>query len=177
MSLKPNTKKNARFIAGGSAVAIAAALLLVPATGADFSASGQGRVDVNTATLSVALSDIDTPVGIDLDFMNLKPGETQSQTFKVTNTGSIAADVNMGSRSNTTFSVPASELSELKLGIVNYLEPISFPPPLNGSVDLGSLNPGQSRNYTMQFSLASSAGNEWQGQTVGFDFLIVLNQQ
>ncbi len=177
MSLKPNTKKNARFIAGGSAVAIAAALLLVPATGADFSASGQGRVDVNTATLSVALSDIDTPVGIDLDFMNLKPGETQSQTFKVTNTGSIAADVSIGARSNTTSSVSGSDLNELKLGIANYQAPISVASALIDSIDLGSLNPGTSREYTMDLSLEPSAGNEWQGQTVGGNFQIVLNQQ
>ncbi len=183
MSLRSISKKNLARIGGSAAaVGVAAALLFVPVSGADFSASDTGRVDIATATLSVGLTDAQASVGtFDLDFSNLKPGETQTRTFTVTNTGSIAADVSLGNPikdvTGSLTGLSNVDLAELKIGVANYQALTSVTQLTSGAIDLGSLSAGQSRTYTLQVSLDSSAGNEWQDKSVGATATVTLNQR
>lgn len=182
MSLKLNKKNIARTGGGIAALGVAAALLFVPVSGADFSATDTGRVDVSTATLTVGLTDSKASNGtFDLDFSNLKPGETQTQTFTVTNTGSIAADVSLGNPiSQITASLnglTAQDLAELKIGVAGHQALTPVTSLTSGSIDLGLLAAGQSRTYTLQVSLDEAAGNEWQGKSVGATATVTLNQR
>lgn len=179
MSLKPETKKIARLGGGVAALGIAAALLLVPVSGADFTASDTGRVDVATATLTLDLSGgSQASGGFDLDFSNLKPGETQTQTFTVKNTGSIAADVSLGGPlTAVSGSIGNANPGQLKIGVAGYKALTPAPQLASGAIDLGSLGSGEQRTYTMQVSLDSAAGNEWQGKTIGATATVTLDQR
>ena len=182
MSLKSKSisKKNIARTGGGiAAIGVAAALLLVPVSGADFSASDTGDVDVSTATLTLDLSGgSQASGGFDLDFTNLKPGETQTQTFTVKNTGSIAADVSLGGPlSGVSASLGNANPSQLKIGVAGYKALTPAPQLASGAIDLGSLAAGQERTYTLQVSLDQAAGNEWQGKTIGATATVTLNQR
>lgn len=181
MSLKPNTKKNILRAGGGVAVmAIAAIALPNIVSGADFSASDTGRVDISTATLTVGLTDGKGSSGtFDLDYVGLAPGETQTQTIVVTNTGSIDADVSLGNPLGG-FTVPTdltpADFAELSVSVPGYQSAVPVT-ALPAQIDLGSLNAGETKSYQLKVSLASSAGNEWQGKTLGANATVTLNQQ
>ena len=173
-------------IGGGLVAAALVAALVVAPSGADFTASDTGRVDVKTATLSVQLSDDKNSVGtFDLDFNNLKPGEVQGQKFYVTNIGSIAAEVKIGQPiSGVTFNAPNSGVNgnpavdpaDLLVGVsgITGLTPSTQVP---AQIGLGILQPGETKGYTLNFSLDQSAGNEWQDATVGSTYTVTLEQQ
>jgi hypothetical protein len=183
MSLKPNTKKNVLRAGGGFAVLLAAGLMLPSlVSGANFSASDTGKVTVSTATLDINLSDANGAQGtFQLDFRNLKPGQVQTQTFTVKNTGSIAGNVSLGNPisgiSASLAGLNGSDLAELKIGVAGYQALTPVTQLTSASIDLGSLAAGQSRTYTMQVSLDQAAGNEWQGKSVGATATVTLNQQ
>lgn len=181
MSLKSISKKPlVRTGAGIATLGVAAALMFTSVSGADFSASDTGDVSVSTATLSVGLSDgVGSQGTFDLDFVNLKPGETKSQTIVVQNTGSIAADVSLGNPiSNIVLpqGLTTADLAKLTVAIPGYQNPVAIT-SLPASINLGSLVAGQSRSYTVQIGLASNAGNEWQGKTLGATATVTLNQR
>ncbi len=181
MSLKPTTKKTlARTGAGVATLAVAAVLLPSMMTGADFSASDTGRADVSTATLTIDLSDGNGSQGtFDLDFLNLKPGETKSQTIVVKNSGTIAADASLGNPiSGVTLpqGLSTSDLAKLTVAIPGYQNAVPIT-SLPSAIDLGTLAAGQSRAYPVQISLDSSAGNEWQGKTLGGTATVTLDQR
>ncbi|MGH7217891.1 MAG: hypothetical protein ACREGE_00380 [Candidatus Microsaccharimonas sp.] len=180
MSLKSISKKNLARTGGGiAALGVAAALLLVPVSGADFSASDTGRVDVSTATLTLDLSGgSQDSGGFDLDFSNLKPGETQTQNFTVTNTGSIAANVSLGNPvTGISASIGNANANQLEIGVAGYKALTPAPQLASGSIPLGSLGANESRTYTLQVSLSEDAGNEWQGKTIGATATVTLNQR
>lgn len=180
-SKRKNVKKNVFTALGGSLAvgAVVAGIMLTPAVGADFSASDSGRVDISTATLSIDLGDNKGSEDFDLDFTNLKPSEVQHQTFYVTNTGTIPADVKISGYAGDVNSVgagfQAADYNELKIGVSGYsgLNPsTSF-----STLELGSLAPGETRAYSFDVALDQSAGNEWQGASVGGTVTVVLDQQ
>ena len=174
MSLS-TTKKIAGGIAGA---ALIAGLVLVPTTGADFSASDTGRVDINTATLSIGLTDNKESAGtFDLDFANLAPGQSQVQTFYVTNTGSIAADASIGAPISGVSFAPnnGQNANLLRIGVDGIVAPA---PAANiSTIVLGTVEPGQTRAFNLRVELDQSAGNEWQGTKVGAIATVTLNQK
>lgn len=175
-----NVNKNRFRALGLGVVGIAAAALLVSPSGADFSASDTGRVDVSTATLSLSLSDAKGSVGtFDLDFTNLKPGQTLTQNITVKNTGSIAANVKIGAPiTGTSFSggsLTATDYSELKVAIPGYQAQVAAT-AMPSTLNLGTLSAGETKTYPVQISLDQTAGNEWQGVTLGADATVTLAQ-
>lgn len=185
MSRTTSNKK----ILGTSILAVAAVIGLgfIPATGAYFSASDNGSAKVTMATLSVDLGD--DAHGLEgtfhANFDNLAPGETASQVFYVKNTGSIPATVSLkqnvqsfvgGPDWPTDVAVRAVEVQKLKSAVDGYSGwTRAYNQALNA--DLGVLQPGEQRAYTLLFALDSDAGNMWQGLQVGANVVITLNQQ
>lgn len=180
------SKKAVLSTLGGGLVAVGIiAAFATPGT-SSFSASDTGRVDAKTATLSVQLGDDKGSVGtFDLDFNNLKPGESQGQKFYVTNTGSIPAEVSIGQPiSGVTFNAPNSGVNgnpavdpaDLLAGVsgITGLIPST---QLPAQIGLGILQPGETKGYTLNFSLDQSAGNEWQNATVGATYTVTLEQR
>ena len=180
------SKKAVLSTLGGGLVAVGIiAAFATPGT-SSFSASDTGRVDAKTATLSVQLGDDKGSVGtFDLDFNNLKPGESQGQTFYVTNTGSIPAEASIGQPiSGITFSTPnsgvngntAADPADLLVGVagITGLTPAT---QVSNEIGLGILQPGETRGYTLNFGLDQSAGNEWQNATIGVTATVTLEQQ
>lgn len=183
MSSNVTTRKSFRVGAGLLGAGVVAALLLTPVTGADFSASDTGRVDVSTATLSIGLTDDKGSTGtFDLDFTNLKPGEVKTQTFHVTNTGSIDATAKIGapitgaSFTGGVGTLTQADLNEFKVGVVGYQNLVAAPSLANGSINLGTIAAGQTKAYTVQVGLDQTAGNEWQGRSVGATATVTLTQ-
>lgn len=182
VSLKPATQKRVRTLGALGIAGVAAALLLQPVSGADFTASDNGRVDVSTAQLTLSLSDDNgSSDSFDLDFTNLKPGETLTQSFYATNTGSIAGDVSFAPANplNSTLTggqLTAGDYAELTVAIPGHLKPTRVD-QLPASISLGSLVAGESKGFPLEISLASSAGNEWQNVTLGADATVTLKQR
>ena len=176
MSSKNSRIRNSLIgVAGVVAVGLA---LSAPTTGADFSASDTGTVSIQSGNLTVELSDSNSVGTFDLDFDNLAPGETKVDQFTVKNTGSIPADVKLGGISlgaNNFAGLTGPQLNMLKAGIDGYQASASVP-SLTGVMQLGELNPGQSRTYTVRVGLDQVAGNEWQNRHVAAGLTVTLAQ-
>ena len=82
-------RKLPRVLALVGSLAIAASLIsiAVAGTGAYFTASQPGSISGNLGTVAVAIS------GQNINFANLMPGETQTQTVNVQNTGTGNEDI------------------------------------------------------------------------------------
>lgn len=160
------------------AAAIGLAVFGVGSTGADFTASDTGNVSVQTGNLSIELSDDDATGTFQLAYPNLAPGDTKVDQFTVKNTGSIAADVKIGGVSlgaQNLNGLTGAQLNLLKASIDGYqaTAPVSS---LSSTIQLGTLNPGQSRTYTVRVSLDQSAGNEWQNRNIAAGVTVTLSQ-
>ena len=166
-------------IAGVGAAALVVIGLAVP-SGATFTATKPAHVSIATASLSLGVSDDDNSGTIDLGFTNLKPGETQSLKFNVTNTGTIDATGKVGS--NFTEATPPANVDYnlLKVGVRNdgtKAKTVTPVTQLPASWDLGVIKAGQTRTYYVDVQLDQSAGNEWQGQTFAGNIPVTLTQQ
>lgn len=174
------TSKSKRLTIGFVAAIAAVAVFVVPTTGANFTASDTGRVDVSTANLSLSLTDDNASAGtFNLNFPNVAPGTTIPRNFYVTNAGSVPANVKIGQPvSGGSLTIPAGQspnLGQLRVGITGHYEPTpvtALPPYWN----LGQLAPGQSAGFTVNVSLDSNAGNAWQNVVAGADVMVILEQ-
>jgi hypothetical protein len=172
----------ARKVIAGIAVAAAAvvAVLAVSSqTGANFSDSDTGSASVSTATLALNLSDAAGHTGtFDLNYANLKPGDSVVKVFKVTNNGSIPGTAKLGQPVTPT-TVPSgltvADAAELKVGVDGVASPVSVT-SLPSSFNLGTVAPGETKAYSLRIELASSAGNEWQGKTLAGTATVTLEQ-
>lgn len=174
MSLKNSRTK--KFLVGGMGAGAIALALLVPTTGADFSASDTGSVEATTGTLTVELNDADNVGTFQLSYPNLAPGQVKVDKFTVKNTGSIPADVVIGQPfSNVAVNLGVANPSKLLVSVDGYQVQVPAT-SLTGNLSLGSLNPGQSRTYTVRVGLDQSAGNEWQGKSLSTDVTVSLKQ-
>lgn len=170
----------AKVIGGIAAIGLAGAVLLTPVTGADFSDSKTGNVDVSTATLVLNLSDSNGSVGtFDLDYVNLVPGAAQTQTLTITNDGSIAGDVSLGQALGTITnggSLTTADYAELTVAIPGHLSATAVN-QLPMAISLGSLQPGETKSFELEIALAQTAGNEWQGVEIDAVATVVIEQQ
>lgn len=152
-------------------------LVFMPTSGADFTASDTGSITAQTGNLSLNLSDGSNTGTFALNFANLKPGDSKTASFTVKNTGSIAAKVSLD-QPITNAVVPnigAAELAKMRVGVDNYAAPAPVT-SLTSGFNLGALNAGQSRTYTVRVELDSSAGNVWQDRTVSATGTVWLKQ-
>lgn len=175
MSLRSKRIRNS-IIGVAGATALGLGLMGAGSTGADFSASDTGNVSIQSGTLTVELSDSDNVGTFQLSYPNLAPGDEKADKFTVKNTGSIPADVEIGAPfSNVSANLGAANPAKLMVGVDGYQATASAP-SLAGNISLGSLNPGQSRTYTVRVGLDQSAGNEWQGKSLSTDVTVTLKQ-
>jgi len=179
MSLSSNKKKFAiRASAVVASFALVGAVAVMSTSGADFTASDNGHASVHTATLSLDLGDANGWQGtFNLNYDDLTPGQIQSQTFYVKNTGSIPASVSLTNRttSNTAgATLTGNDWEEFKSGVDGYSGMVKSNVGLNA--DLGILQPGEQRGYNLLMGLDSTAGNEWQGVGIGTNVVVTLNQ-
>lgn len=176
-----SSKRNIRNIIVGIAVTSAAGLALFGAgsTGADFTASDTGSVQVGTATLSLNLSDAGGSTGtFNLAYNNLQPGQEMTKVFYIKNTGTIPATARLGAPF-TVGQLPSgltgADYSELLVGVDGVAALAPAPAAANG-FNLGVIQPGQTKAVTVRVGLASGAGNEWQGKTLSATATVTLNQ-
>ena len=170
-------RKLIAVIVGAVAGLVALAMIFSPSSGADFTASDTGKVQVETATLSLNLSDAGHSGTFDLKFANVKPGDTVTRTFYVKNTGTITATAKVG-QPLSGITVPSglstADFAELQVGFMG-----ATPAPvtsLTSSVNLGSVAPGHTLAVPVTVHLSSSAGNEWQGKVIGATGTVTLTQ-
>jgi len=176
-----NRKKRNRNML--SVIGIGAAAILglgvVAGSGAIFNDTDTARVDINTATVVLGVSDADNSGTIDLDFNNLKPGQLLSQSFNVTNAGTIPATAYLGSA--FTNSTPGENLdySKLRVGVGTSSGNIALTSVTNlpAGWDLGVLAPGETKTFVVDVKLGGDAGNEWQGKVFGGNLPVTLTQQ
>ena len=178
MSLGSFLKKNKLKTAVVGAVIIGAAVAIPTVSGANFSASQAGHVDIKSSTLTVALTDdAGSSNTFKLNFNNLKPGEVQHQAFYVTNTGSIPAVAKLGQPITPTAFTGGSnpDLGKLTVGIsgITSLQPATSV----NSFGLGVVQPGETKKFVLDVGLDKSAGNEWHGVTIGANATVTLDQQ
>ena len=140
-------------------------------SGADFTATDKGDVTVSTGELTLALTNGN------LDYPNLAPGTSKTDTFTVTNTGSVASEgeFEFVLDSASVSGLTAADAAELKVS-VNGSAPVSAVAAVNTTFDLGTLTPGQAKNVDVTFSLDSAAGNEWQNKSASGDGVVTLRQ-
>lgn len=177
-TVSPNRRRRKGFVAAAGLVAGGALLVSgLGLSGADWTASDSGEVTLETGNLTVALSDSTNEAGFDLNYANLAPGQTKSDSFKVTNTGSVPASTsfkfNLGQFN--VGSLTAAEAAKLTVKVGDNA-PVPVTQAINTEFDLGDLNPGSARNVPVQLTLDQSAGNAWQGVTGSGDGVVTLKQ-
>lgn len=174
--MRISSRLRGSLIALAAIVAVAFGITTLPSTGADFNDSAPGSINAETATLSMSVNgNPDEP--FQLNFGNIKPGDSKTATFKVQNTGSIKGDVSLDEPlSNLVIpALPAADLAKMRVGVNGYAAPVPITSLANG-INLGSLNGGQERTYTVVLELDSSAGNNWQDRQLSAGFTAWLNQ-
>lgn len=186
---KRNIKLGTVFAVGAvGAVALGGSIV----SGALFNDTDTARVDINAATVVLSVNDNDNQGVIDLDFNNLKPGQTLSEKITVTNDGSIVGVGTLGS--NFTNATPPANVdySKLSVGVrpdAGVVSPLSSTQAaavgstltpvtqLPANWDLGAIKPGQTKTFWVDVKLDSSAGNEYQGLHFGGNIPVTLTQQ
>lgn len=147
---------------------------------ATFNDVDTARVDINTATVVLGVSDVDNSATIDLDFNNLAPGQVIGETFYIKNDGSIPAVASIGTGfTNSTPANPALNYNELRVGVGTTSGQIALTSVTNlpASFNLGVIQPGETKAFVFDVKLGGTAGNEWQGQTFGGNIPVTLTQQ
>jgi len=178
-----STSTTRRFVSVRTAIGVGAAVVLAglmfgPVTGADFEDHESVPAAGSTATLNLTLSG-DGPSGAveELDFTNLVPGETRSERVTLKNDGSIPGEATLHVTNPDGTNVPTDKLNLLKVGTAE--KGLMTPDQLlesGGVIELGELQPGETKQVTVQVSLDRSAGRDWQGVTFGADTVFVLKQ-
>lgn len=163
-------------VAGIAAVALVFSL---PTTGADYSASGEGDVVIQTGGLTVELSDSENVGSFQLVYPGLVPGDSALDTFTVKNTGTIPGYVKLRPSSVNTSSV--ADLTPEQLGLFGLTIddkplPLTSVSAQSAVIELGRIDPGESITYRAIASLASAAGNEWQSRLIAADLTVTLEQ-
>jgi hypothetical protein len=156
-----------------------AGVALSSQTGANFNDSDTGSVAVGTAKLKVNLSDPNGSTGtFNLNYVNLKPGDSVVKVFSVTNNGTIPGTAKLGQPVTAT-TVPSgltvADAAKLKVGVDGVASPVSVT-SLPSSFNLGSVAPGETKNYALRIELASNAGNEWQDKVLAGTVTVTLEQ-
>jgi hypothetical protein len=109
----------------------------------------------------------------DVTFSNIMPGDSQVTTFEVANTGTSPARLTFGQPltvdpSSDISSVDPANLALMQLAIyrntVNgaVLQPLTPMVNLPATVDLGIIQPGDTKKFAVQVLLDVSAGNDWE---------------
>lgn len=178
------TSRTKRFTIAGVIAAFVAILALAPTTGAYFSDSDTGGVEVTTGTLKLSLSDnYGSPQNdFNLNFANLTPGGPPiGQNFTAKNVGTVTALLKIGQPvTNASLVIPPGQtpdLSQLTITIPGYLNdptPVTALPPY---INLGQLNRDQQVTYTVFLALSAAAGNEWQGVIANGMLTAILEQK
>lgn len=175
--LGSNKAKGVGIAVGSLAVV---GLLCAGGSGAAFTASDTGNVDVKTATLNLSLTDNGGSAGtFNLNYA-LAPGQQQTQVFYVTNTGTIPAVAKLGQPVQPTAldltGLGASEVGQLMVGVDGVANPVSIT-SLPASFDLGVIQPNETKTVTLRVGLDGAAGNHWQGKHVAANATVTLTQQ
>jgi len=179
MSSRFSTGSKIASVLGVGFVALVA-ISSVTASGALFSDTESARVDINTSTVVLSVSDNNTVGAIDLDFNNLAPGQVIGETFYIKNDGSIPAVASIGTGfTNSTPANPALNYNELRVGVGTTSGQIALTSVTNlpASFNLGVIQPGETKAFVFDVKLGGTAGNEWQGQTFGGNIPVTLTQQ
>jgi hypothetical protein len=174
---------NKAKVAGISVAAVAAGALLIGAvgSGATWSASDTGNVDIKTATLNLSLTDNGGSAGtFNLNYANLAPGQQQTQVFYVTNTGTIPAVAKLGQPVTPTSidltGLTAAEVGQLTVGVDGVANPVSIT-SLPASFDLGTLQPNETKTVTLRVGLDRGADESWMNKHVAANATVTLTQQ
>lgn len=181
---KPRRRGRIAALVVAGVLAIAGVVATVAATsGAWLSDSGQGNVEVTTASVKMTLGDDHgSSDSFNLQFANLAPGgPAVTQTIYVRNDGSVPAKPSITGVTNFDLGgIPAAELSKLTVKINNATVTTSPVALTDAAVNPGApdtLNPGQTGTYVVSLTLDGSAGNAWNGKTLTATGVVVdLNQ-
>lgn len=158
-----------------SLVTLLLATAVALGSGANFTTSSANPSNAfATGTLTMS----DSQSGAILSASNMRPGDSQTGTVDITNTGSLAAPFTLTESSVTGATLAA----QLALKVVDCGDTSGTPdcttgPTLyNGTLDslpstsLGTLAAGQGHRYEFTVTLPSSTGNAFQGLSASADF-------
>ena len=162
----------------GALAVVLAAVGITVGSGANFTASAANPGNAfTTGTLVIANS----PSTALLSVTGMKPGESNSSTVDITNTGSVAGDFALNTANPTGYS---ALLTQLQLTVVDCGAWTSSAPDCvtgttqkyTGAVSgltnaaLGNYAGGIKHRYKITATLPGSTDDTYQGRTAGIDF-------
>lgn len=165
----PARRTRNRILTGLAAatLAIGGIALATAPSGAWFSDTKAATAKAQTGHAAIKLSDAGHSATCVLDFGTVNPGHSATATCTVENTGTTPLKITLSDVNMPTVvaphSTPVNTIDDTKyfVGIDGYLSDTAlsaFATP----VDLGALNPGDSRTYTAKFTVSETVGNEGQ---------------
>jgi predicted ribosomally synthesized peptide with SipW-like signal peptide len=170
-----NNKKKLGAVIGGIAV-VGAAVALTAGTFSYFSDSqttAAGGATTGTLTLNLGVNQNGTAGAINAT--NIAPGWTQTESFTVTNTGSLDGEAWI-SLKEAGKSSKALE-NAMNIDAMGRSVPVSTAVGMSrNGIDMGKLAAGKSKTYTITFVLPSTAGNDVQGQSLALQIQTDLEQ-
>lgn len=177
MSLRP-TFTRPRAMKGGIAVlAIGGALLastaVIPSSGALFSDAKTGTITTTSGTL--VLASVGSNGTFDTAFNGLSPSYYAQKTYVVKNAGTIAGTgtLQIAPMVVSGGNSPSAQYLHYTVAIDGSNTSLTAQ---GGSVNLGLMQPNDTRTIVINASLDSTAGNEWQGVTVTNAMTVSLQQ-
>jgi len=166
--------KKGSIVALGISGVLALAAMLAPASGAWYFDTREGHSTVSIASFGLNVEG-EHSGAFNFDFNNLSPGFGQAETFSVANTGSLTGYLTMYGDDLQAPGLTNDDMSHLSF----YIQGYGYLQPQYGqmaTLDLGSLQPDETRTYSLIVSLDDSVGSEWQGATIANTMNISLAQ-
>ena len=173
-------KVNKGYTKKGGIVALGLAGLFVmfvvsaPLSGAWFQDAHLGSSTVTGATLNLSVDG--GPGRLDFAAENLAPGQSQTNSIMLTNTGSIAGTLRFSMGDAVVSGTGSPDASRLSYTVYDASDSKTLT-STGGTFDVGVLQPGESRAINVMALLDPMAGNEWQGAIVTNQIAVVLAQQ
>lgn len=167
--------KKSSFIVVGVSGALIAAAAVAPVSGAWFFDARTGTGHVSSGTLNLSVTGQDTNSGsLNFEADALAPGTSSTETYTVTNTGTVAGTAQF-QMDQTVTNGGSADVSQVSYTVSDDQTSATLG-STGGSVDLGTLQGGESRTFTLSATLDSHAGNEWQGINASNNIAVTLTQ-
>jgi hypothetical protein len=109
--------------------------------------------------------------GLPFNLSNWAPGNSAQKTIVINNNENFDIDVYLKASSTSTDKSLANVLTITTNNQSKHLSDL-----FDNNITLGSVNSGGSQDYDVAIKFDEDAGNEYQGKTINFDFIITAEQ-
>lgn len=181
MSTSARRTRKILGVVAAAVLGFAGLALATNPTGAWFTDTKSATAMAQTGNAAINLSDASHSATCVLNFGTVNPGHSSVASCTVKNTGSTPLKITISDVGTPSVTAPhASPVNTIdgtkySVSIDGYLPDTSLS-AFAAPVDLGTLNPGDSRTYETTYTVADTVGNEGQDLQLSISFKVTGTQ-